>query len=119
MLNQVLLLFVGVFAVIGLITSLYTVLESFSADTKVTAYGEFVMFVRNCEDEIEGMVRRIAGQLTSGLSRITADRLCIVDCGSSDETIQILSKLQTDIDIVKIYTKDEYIEHINQAKELI
>ena len=108
MINQILLVFVGIFAIIGLITFLYGIVEGLSHEKKTEVPSELVVFVKNQEN----------GKLTSGNANITVSGLSVVDYGSSDSTAEILKKLQTDIDVLNFYTKDEYINHINNLNNL-
>ena len=101
MINQILLVFVGIFAIIGLITFLYGIVEGLSHEKKT-----------------EVRLRQLSGKLTSGNANITVSGLSVVDYGSSDSTAEILKKLQTDIDVLNFYTKDEYINHINNLNNL-
>lgn len=112
MLNQILLLFAGFFAVVGFITILYAIIEALSCNSKSNIPCEVVLFMKDCEEDAEGAIRQLAGQLSSGLSGIQIQSISAVDCNSTDQTAKILSKLSGDIDIVKDYTADQYIEHI-------
>jgi hypothetical protein len=53
--------------------------------------------VKDCQDSIEGMVKTL---LRSGLpQKLTEDRgITVIDCGSTDETPQILKRLEKDLD---------------------
>ena len=112
----ILLLFVGVFAVIGLLTSLYAALEAFCYGRGEPTDTEVVIFVKDCQDSIEGTVRSYAARLKSGLCSIEAEMLAVVDRGSTDETGIILSRLEREISILKVYTVDEYIEKCTNKK---
>ena len=118
MINQILLVFVGIFAIIGLITFLYGIVEGLSHEKKTEVPSELVVFVKNQENDVEGLLRQLSGKSTSGNANITVSGLSVVDYGSSDSTAEILKKLQTDIDVLNFYTKDEYINHINNLNNL-
>lgn len=119
MINQILLVFVGIFAIIGLITFLYGIVEGLSHEKKTEVPSELVVFVKNQESDVEGLLRQLSGKLTSGNANITVSGLSVVDYGSSDSTAEILKKLQADIDVLNFYTKDEYINHINNLNNLL
>ena len=100
MINQILLVFVGIFAIIGLITFLYGIVEGLSHEKKTEVPSELVVFVKNQESDVEGLLRQLSGKLTSGNANITVSGLSVVDYGSSDSTAEILKKLQADIDVL-------------------
>lgn len=115
MINQALLLILCIFAIIGLITILYTVIEAFSHGKQQNISAEIVLYTKNDEDSIEGLVRQTAARLGSGMGNIPADSLTVIDTGSTDETPKILAKLSNDISILNVYTKNEYIKHIEEV----
>ncbi len=114
MLNQILIAFVCIFAVIGLFTVVYSIIDSFSRSYLPGSEAELVMFVKNRESDIEGMIRSIdrSAKLTS--SSLKPREIIAVDCGSTDETISILTHLTRDIENLKYCTKDEYMEYIKE-----
>ena len=65
MINQILLVFVGIFAIIGLITFLYGIVEGLSHEKKTEVPSELVVFVKNQENDVEGLLRQLSGKLTS------------------------------------------------------
>ncbi len=122
MINQILTVFMGVFAVIGIMTALYAATESIGrARRKREIPTEVVMFVSASDrDSAEGAVREYASRLCSGLCGIRAGALSVVISGEGDareyfETREILSKLERDISIIKVYTESDYIKHIKSG----
>lgn len=114
MLNQVLLAFVTVFAVVGFLTILYSIVDAFSSRKTTLEDTELVMFVKNREDDIEGIVRMLGNRLKNPERTIEPIQLSVVDYGSTDTTKALLEKLTKDIDILEFYTKDQFLEHLEQ-----
>ncbi len=112
MINQILVLFTGVFAIIGLLTALHAGVQALRHGKRKNSAAELTLYVKDCEESIEGEIREYASQLSSGLCGIEADALVAVDLGSKDSTPQILARLERDISILKVYTLDEYIREI-------
>lgn len=112
MINQILMLFTAIFAIIGLLTAVYAAVQAFRHGKRKNAAAELTLYVKDCEDSIEGEIREYAARLSSGLCGVDADALTAVDMGSNDNTLQILLRLERDISILKVYTKDAYIKSI-------
>lgn len=118
MINQVLLVFIGIFSIIGLISTLYCIVEVFYNNKNSAVPGELVVFVKDMENEVEGLVRIISRKLDSGDTGIAINTLSVIDYGSQDETKEILQKLEKDIDILNYYTKEDYIKHISDYNKI-
>lgn len=125
MINQILLVFLGVFAVIGLICSLYAAAESISrgrGEKKINA--ELVLFANSdCRKEIEGIVRDYAARLCSGICSVRADTLTVVLTDEKEspeyvETLDILTRLEQDISLLKVYTESQYLSHIKHRCDM-
>lgn len=112
MLEQILIAFVCIFAVIGLITSVYTVIDLFMPKPSYGEEIELVMFVRNRENDIEGVVRSIDRSMKLTASSFKPREIVTVDCGSTDEIKYILTHLTRDIEGLKYCTKDEYLDYV-------
>jgi hypothetical protein len=58
---------------------------------------KFCLLVKDCQDNIEGVVRSV---MSSGLpKKYTEDRgITVIDLGSADQTRNILERLEKDID---------------------
>ena len=122
MINQILMVFMGVFAVIGIMTALYAATESIGRTRRKHAVAaEVVLFVSAADREsIEGAVREYASRLCSGMCGIRARALSVVISDNGEtreyfETREILSKLEQDISIIKVYTESDYIKHIKSG----
>ncbi len=122
MINQILMVFMGVFAVIGIMTALYAATESIGRTRrKHTVTAEVVLFVSAADKEsIEAAVREYASRLCSGMCGIRARALSVVISDNDEtreyfETREILSKLEQDISIIKVYTESDYIKHIKSG----
>ncbi len=114
MINQAFLIVFYIFAIIGVITVLYCAMEAFSRFKRQNLSAEIVLYTKNDEDSIEGLVRSTAARLGSGIANIPANSLTVIDTGSTDDTPKILARLSNDISILKVCTKDEYIKHIEE-----
>lgn len=114
MLNQILIAFVCIFAVIGLITVLYSIIDALIFTSSNKEEFEVVMFVKDREDDIEGAVRSAARSVQMASSSLKANGIIVVDCGSTDETLHILANLTQDIDGLSSCTKEEYLSYIEK-----
>ena len=72
-----------------------------------------VMFVKNQEPSIEGIVRSAAWRELSGIGQ-AADGIVVVDLGSEDETFEILMRLQNEYEFVYAMSREQYIEKIQE-----
>lgn len=114
MLNQILIAFVCIFAVIGLITVLYSIIDALVFTSSNGDDFEAVMFVKNREDDIEGAVRSAVRAVQMTSSSFKANSIVVVDCGSTDETLHILTNLTQDIDGLSCCTREEYLRYIEK-----
>ena len=113
MFNQILLVFAAVFAVIGLMTTLYAVVQSIGRRRGTGARAETALFITDSETA-EGVVREYAARLNSGLCGLRADSLAAV-CADSGEVRDILRRLEGEISILTVYSEEEYSRHIKDA----
>ncbi len=72
---------------------------------------ELVLFVRNQEETVEGIVRCAAWRVLSGEM---SDGITVVDLGSEDATFEILMRLQNEYDFVSAVKRERYIEKIQE-----
>lgn len=110
--EQILIAFVCIFAVIGFITVAYSVVDALLGRSGVQNEAELVMFVRNRENDIEGVVRSLERAVIATAGSIKPSCITVVDCGSEDETKKILTHLTDEIELLRYCTKDEYIEFV-------
>ncbi|HHW47207.1 MAG TPA: hypothetical protein GXX14_01125 [Clostridiaceae bacterium] len=76
--------------------------KSYSKDIKIKA----VLFVKNCEDVIEGVIRNIF--IGDFLRKVMSNRnLTVVDMGSTDRTLDILEIIERDYDAVEVLKESE------------
>lgn len=73
-----------------------------------------VMFVKNQESAIEGMVRSAVWRTLSKSGGRTVDDILVVDLGSDDETLEILMRLQNEYEFVYALKREQYIEKIQE-----
>lgn len=109
--EQILIAFVCVFAVIGVLTVLYSAIDALW-DNNNAAETELVMFVKDREENIEGAVRSIVRAVTATSESIKPSAIIAVDCGSTDETRAILESMTDENELLKYCTKDEYIDYV-------
>ena len=110
MFNQILLVFAAVFAVIGLMTTLYAVVQTIGARRGTGARAEVALFITD-SDSAEGVVREYAARLNSGLCGLRADSLAVV-CPNGGEAREILRLLEGDISALTVYSAEEYSRHV-------
>ncbi len=68
-------------------------------------YVHRVIGVKNCEDAIEGMLRTLVWE------DIRED-LIVIDLGSTDETGEIIRRMEIEYDFLHIMTLEEYQEYM-------
>ena len=107
------IIILSIFAVYGFISLIGKYMsKSVKITNDETDRPYMVMTVKNRQDDIEGIVRMVAWQISS--ERCSAAReLIIVDSGSEDDTFEILSRLETEYDFIHIMTKERYIDMLN------
>ncbi|MDP4179509.1 MAG: hypothetical protein Q8942_00265 [Bacillota bacterium] len=94
-------------AVYGMLSLVISVVDSITQHkTTKNSDAKLVLIVKNQQDTVEGLVR---GMLTGGAIRniIMNGKLNIIDMGSNDDTLQILTKLKNSYDVIDIYNKTE------------
>ena len=64
-----------------------------------------VLFVKDCADSVEGIVRSVTWE-------DTREEIFVVDLGSQDETLLVLKNLEREYTWLHGMTKDEYIAYI-------
>lgn len=74
----------------------------------------FVLFVKNQEASIEGIVRSAVWRELSQRGGRTVDDIVVVDLGSGDETFEILMRLQNEYEFVYALKREQYIEKIQE-----
>ena len=84
--NGIILILMTIVVVFGIIYCYYMESLSYYADERSPQL-EIILFIKNAQDEIEGFVRHYYKR------EVTAVGLWIVDCGSEDQTPQILERL--------------------------
>jgi len=96
-----------VLAIYGLINLVVNISDlfykkSYSKNIKIKA----VLFVKNCEDVIEGVIRNIF--IGDFLRKImSSGSLTVVDMGSTDKTLDILQRIERDYDTVDVLKESE------------
>lgn len=110
--EQILIAFVCIFAVIGFITVAYSVVGVLFERSEGQSEAELVMFVKNRENDIEGVVRSLERTVSATAGSIKPSSITVVDCGSEDETKKILTHLTDEIELLKYCTRDDYIEFV-------
>lgn len=115
MMEHILIAFVCIFAVIGFITVVYSVLDALPKSSGAHSEAELVMFVKNRENDIEGVARSLERTVSATTCSIKPTSIIMVDCGSTDDTKQILTHLTDDIGLLKYCTKEEYLDYVKNA----
>lgn len=98
------------FALYGLICIIYK-WSDLILNTSEESIGNpyLIMTVKNRQEDIEGVVRALAWQIISKKNDI-AKELVIIDMGSKDDTLKILSRLESEYEFLHIMTKESYID---------
>lgn len=73
-----------------------------------------VMFVKNREESVEGMVRSAVWRALSKSGGRTVNDIVVVDLGSEDETFEILMRLQSEYEFLYAMRREQYIEKIQE-----
>lgn len=108
--EQILMAFIFIFAVIGIITVAYSVIGAVYGSRSIGSNAELVMFVKDREEDIEGSVRGMYRAARS--ADLQPSAVVVVDCGSSDGTKKILDAIAREKELLKVCTQEEYIEYI-------
>ncbi len=97
--SEGILIFLIVSATIGIIYCFYKASLSNVADEK-NLKSAVVIFIQNTQTEIEGFVRNYYNR------KVGHERLWVVDCGSKDQTPQILERLSRKYPVKLIFLTD-------------
>lgn len=98
---------VGVFSIAADVFSLIS-----SRLSTGTQNASLVLFVKNCQDSIEGTMRKLIQTCSHPHRSSVSPTITVIDLGSDDDTPQILSHLAHDYEFISITSKEEYIEQI-------
>ena len=107
----------AIYGLINLVVNLSDLFykKSYSKDIKIKA----VLFVKNCEDVIEGVIRNIF--FGDFLRKVMSNgNLTIVDMGSKDKTLDILERMKQDydtLDVLKECEKEKVFNFFNEIPE--
>lgn len=105
-----------IFAIYGLVSIISDWVKLLTKHAKPLLEKSYVVItVKNCQDNIEGTVRTYARKMLSETNTI-ANELIIIDTGSQDDTLKILSKLEKEYDFIHIMTKESYINMLNELE---
>ena len=99
----------GAFEIIKTIINIYTY-------TNLKSDGIYIIVaVKNQEDKIEGFIRNFLFRIIYGKEESVKD-IIVADLDSTDDTINILNKLQKDYDEIKVANWKECKEIIENIK---
>ena len=68
-----------------------------------------VILVKNQQDYIENIIRTTVWKSLNRLGGRQVPEIYVVDCGSTDETPEILKKICKDYEFVNVLSRAEYI----------
>lgn len=68
-----------------------------------------VISVKNQQDYIEDIIRTTVWKSLHRLGGREVPQIYVVDCGSTDETLDILSRICDNYDFVTVLSREEYI----------
>ena len=91
MLESILLTIISIFSAVGIIFTLKYIFTDFKACLNPRSY--IVVSVKNCGNNIEGIIRLL-------MKSHPGSEIMIFDCGSEDDTKDIIEKLETDFENV-------------------
>lgn len=113
--NTAVIVVLCVFAVCGLI-SIISKWVNWIINTAEKDVGDIylIMTVKNRQEDIEGIVRTLAWKIISRKNDITKE-LVIIDTGSEDDTLKILSRLEKEYEFLHIMTKESYIDMLTKS----
>ena len=100
-----LLFIVLFFAVYGVLQIIAKSVFGFNREKSDALFVHRVIGVSDCQETIEGMIRSVVWE-------DTREELIVVDTGSTDETSEILKRLEKCYDFLKIMTMEEYVEYL-------
>ncbi len=95
--------FFAVFGVIQMAKSLY------GAFSKSKNEFFIVISVKNQEEYIEEIIRSTVWKSLHRLGGREVPQIYVVDCGSTDHTVDIVQRICNDYDFVTIFSREEYI----------
>lgn len=102
--DAIILTFTIIIVIFGILFCYYRKSLSYCVDEK-SPEPEIVIFVRNAENEIEGLVREYYNRPVNPVE------LWIIDCGSRDQTPQILEMLSRQFSELRLFfLPDMYLE---------
>lgn len=103
-------------AIYGLIEIIKTIINIYTY-TNLKSNGIYIIVaVKNQEDKIEGFLRNFLFRIIYGKEENIKD-IIVADLDSTDETINILNKLQEDYDEIKVTSWKECKEIMENVKE--
>lgn len=96
-------------SVVGIIRIIEEIIKHicYNADDYV-----IVIQVKNQQDRIEGIVRSVVWKELKCGGKVP--EILIVDMGSSDDTLQILEKLNDEYDFITVSNKEKYVEFLEK-----
>jgi len=105
---------ITLFSVYGLACIITEWTKILTSDLKQKNGNAFVvMTVKNCQEDIEGIVRSTAWKMLSKNNNFASD-LIVIDTGSQDDTLKILSKLETEYEFLHTMTKESCIDMLSK-----
>lgn len=100
------------FAIVGVFSIMADVCSLISSHLSVgTQKASLVLFVRNCQDSVEGTIRKLM-RICSHSPHSASPAITVIDLGSGDDTPQILAHLAHDCEFISVTSKEEYIEQV-------
>lgn len=103
-------------AIYGLIEIIKTIIKIYTY-TNLKSDGIYIIVaVKNQEDKIEGFLRNFLFRIIYGKEENIKD-IIVADLDSTDETINILNKLQEDYDEIKVASWNECKDMMENMKE--
>lgn len=110
--ETVMIMILAFFAIYGMVQMVARGLFSIRTQEKHQLLCDHrVIGVRNCADSLEGMVRSLVWE-------DLREELILLDFGSSDETGEILCRLEAEYEFLHVMTPKEYIRYLSDLAEV-
>lgn len=97
MLESIILSIISIFSAVGIICTVRFIFTDFKSHMNPNSY--ILVSVKNCGKNIEGVIRLL-------MKNNPQSEIIIADCGSEDDTIEIIKKLNYDYERIHIAQKE-------------
>lgn len=98
-----LICFFAIFGVIQMVKNIYGEICKNKNDFFI------VISVKNQEEYIEDIIRTTVWKSLHRLGGREVPQIYVVDCGSTDNTVEIVKNICDDYDFITIFSREEYI----------